>query len=235
MEFPQPNQNPQEHSNKSAKSVAEQLKFYKMLTIILGGFSVILLIATFFFGARAFINDDKLTEATKQGQLQGATAQKTIDEKKYIEEKNSDFRTYTAPQEAGSFQVDIPKSWSLAITQNDSTALLSALSMPDYVDTKLEKYALRFSLQNKNIDTIKKPLDNLAKEPDAKKRKVSSEEVTISGIKGVRYTGQISSKISNGTLILVPLRDKTFSIQTDDNTTYLTVFNAIVSNLKLNP
>lgn len=237
MDTPQSFQ-PQLHDDKSSqpqKSQAQQVKFYKKLLIILGSFAVVLLILTFVFGAKAFINDDKLNQATKEGQLQGAAAQKSIDEKKFTDEKNSDFRTYTAPQEAGSFQVSIPKSWSLAITLNDSSALLSALSMPDFVDTKLEKYALRFGLQNKDIEAIKKPLDNLTKETDPRKRKLNSEEVTVSGIKGTKYIGQISSKIPNGTLVVLPLRDKTFTIQTDDNAVYSTVFNSILNNLHLNP
>lgn len=234
MESPLPLQ-PEIENNQDPKKIQKDLKLYRTLSIALGVMVVILLITSFYFGARAFINDDKITKANKDGQLQGATAQKKIDDKKFTEEKNSDFRTYTAPEEAGSFKVDIPKSWSLTIGLNESNALLTALAMPDFVESKLDKYALRFSLQNKDIDTIKKPLDNLTKEKDPKKRKLNSEEVTVSGIKGIRYTGLISSKIPNGTLTLIPLRDKTYSIQTDDNDQYLTVYNAIVKNLQLNP
>lgn len=227
---------PSENSSPSQpKSAAKQLELYKKLLIGLGVVAGILLLLTIFFGARAFINSEDLAEANQQGQIEGAAAQKSADEKAFTAEKNSDFRTYVAPDYAGSFRVNVPKSWSIAVSPNDSGNTLSALSNPDFVENKLDKYALRFALVNKDIDEVKKPLDNLTKEKDPNKRKLNVEDITVSGIKGFRYTGQISSKIPNGTLVLVPLRDKTFSIQTDDNDLYLAVFNSIVANLGLNP
>lgn len=225
---------PNDHSSHP-KSPAKQLELYQKLLIGLGVIAAILLLLTIFFGARAFINSEDLTEANLQGQKEGAAAQKAVDEKAFTTEKNSDFRTYVAPDYAGSFRVSVPKSWSIAVTPNESGTTLSALSSPDFVENKLDKYALRFALINKEIEEVKKPLDNLTKEKDPKKRKLNVEDITVSGIKGFKYTGQISSKIPNGTLVLVPLRDKTFSIQTDDNEQYLTVFNSIVANLSLNP
>lgn len=217
------------------KSSDKQIQLYRYILIGLGVIAVILLILTIIFGAKAFINDGDLEEATKKGQQQGAEAQKAADEKAYTAEKNSDLRTYTAPDYAGKFKVSIPKSWSIVITPNDGSNTLSALSSPDYVENKLDIYALRFSLINKQIENVKQSFDSLTKEKDPKKRKLNVEEVTVSGIKGYKFTGQISSKIPNGTLVLVPLRDKTFSIQTDDNDQYLAVFNSIVANLGLNP
>lgn len=224
-----------DHKSSQPKSAEKQLGMYKNIVIGLGIVSVILLIFTIIFGARAFINSEDLLEANQQGQQEGAAAQKTADEKAYTEEKNSDFRTYTAPDYAGQFRVNVPKSWSIEVTPNDGSNTLSALSSPDYVENKLEKYPLRFALINKKIDEVKKPFDALTKEKDPKKRKLNVEEITVSGIQGYKYTGQISSKIPNGTLVLIPLRDKTFSIQTDDNDQYLTVYNSIVANLGLNP
>ena len=167
--------------------------------------------------------------------LRSGRPQKSADEKAFATEKNSDFRTYVAPDYAGSFRVNVPKSWSIVVNPNDSGSTISALSNPDFVESKLDKYALRFALLNKEIEEVKQPLDNLTKEKDPKKRKLNVEDITVSGVKGFRYTGQISSKIPNGSLVIVPLRDKTFSIQTDDNDLYLAVFNSIVANLGLNP
>lgn len=227
---------PSEPSKPSQpKSPAKQLDLYKKLLIGLGVIALLLLLLCIFFGARAFINSEDLAEANRQGQQAGAAAQKALDEKTFAAEKNSDFRTYVAPDYAGSFRVNVPKSWSIAVTPDDGGNTISALSSPDFVENKLDKYALRFALVNKDIEDVKQPLDRLTGEKDPKKRKLNVEEITVSGIKGFRFTGQISSKIPNGTLVLVPLRDKTFSIQTDDNDLYLDVFNSIVANLSLRP
>ncbi len=230
-----PNNTPVTEPIKSASLGDNQTKLFRMLTFVLGGVSIILLILVMVFATRAFINDSKLSEATQQGQKDGAAAQKKIDEAQLAKTQNSDFRTYTAPESAGSFTVDIPKSWSLEISTEDGEGSISGIAMPDYVETKLEQYALRFSLLDKKLDEVKKPLDSISTDKGSTKKKVTMQEETVSGIKSFRYTGQISSKIPNGTIILIPLRDKTFSIQTDDNTKYLEVYNTIVKNLRLNP
>lgn len=233
---PQYTQPPEiDHKDSQPKSAEKQLGLYKNILIGLGVVSAILLILTLVFGARAFINGQDLADANQQGQQEGAATQKVADEKAYTEEKNSDFRTYTAPDYAGQFRINIPKSWSIETTPNDGINTISALSSPDYVENKQDKYPLRFALINKKIDDVKKPLDNLTKEKDPKKRKLNVEDITVSGIQGYKYTGQIASKVPKGTLVLIPLRDKTFSVQTDDNDQYLTVFTSIVANLGLNP
>ncbi len=235
--------NPQETPNntlatepiKPASSGDKQTKLFRTLTLVLGGVSIVLLILVMVFATRAFINDSKLSEATKQGQKDGAAAQKKIDEAQLAKTQNTDFRTYTAPEGSGSFTVDIPKSWSLEISTEDGDGSISGIAMPDYVETKLEQYALRFGLQDKKLEEVKKPLDSISTDKGSTKKKVTMQEETVSGIKSFRYTGQISSKIPNGTIILIPLRDKTFTIQTDDNAKYLEVYNTIVKNLHLNP
>lgn len=226
---------PMSEQNKTASPNEKQTKLFRMLALVLGGVSIFLLILVLVFASRAFINDSKVTEATKQGFKDGAAAQKKLDDAQLAKSQNSDFRTYTAPESAGSFTVDIPKSWSLEISNEDGDSTISGIAMPDYVETKLEQYALRFSLLDKDIEEVKKPLDSISTDKGSTKKKVTMQEETVSGIKSFRYTGQISSKIPNGTIILVPLRDKTFSIQTDDNSKYLEVYNKIVKNLSLKP
>ena len=226
---------PEEPQNKSQGVANKQTKLYKLLLMILAGVSAVPLIMVIIFGVRAFINDDMLNKANQKGQQEGAAAQKKSDEEKFAKIQNSDFKTFTAPDSAGNFKVDTPKSWSLAVTPDDGGNTISAIAMPDFVDTKLAQFALRYALVNKNTDDIKKPFDTLAQEKNLAKRKVTATEETVSGIKAFRYTGQLSSKIPNGTIIFVPMRDKTFSIQTDDNTKYLDVYNSIVKNVRLNP
>lgn len=219
----------------AGKSSNNKAGFYLKLLIGLGVLSVILLITTLVFSGRAFINSGQLEDAENAGITSGKQAQKDIDEKAAVELAGKDLRTYTAPDMAGSFQVDVPKSWSLVVTPDASSNTITGIAMPDFVDTKQGIYALQFALKEQSYEEAKKPFDKLANDPNPLKNKAKKEEITVSGIKGVRYTGQVTSKIANGTVVLVPIRDKTFIIQTDDNTKYLAVYNAIVQNLTLNP
>lgn len=222
-------------TGEHTKTPSEKVKFYHTLLIVLGSVTVILLILVLVFAGRAFINAGQLDEANQKGQAAGAEAQKIADEQAAAKLAGGDVRTYTSPDNAGNFKVDIPKSWSLAVTPDANGSTIEGFSMPDFVNTKLDQFALRFALKNQNLEAARKSLDALAKEPDPKKRKVNKEDVTVSGIKGVRYTGALSTKIPSGTAILIPIRDKTFVIQTDDNTKYLSVYNSIVENVRLNP
>jgi len=214
---------------------SDKTKLYKMLLLGLGVVSVILLITTLVFYSRAFINSGQLEDAKNAGITSGQKSQKELDEKAALELAGKDIRSYTAPDFAGGFQLNIPKSWSLTVTPDASNNTITGIAMPDLVDTKLAIYALQFSLRELDYEAAKKPYDKLANDPNPLKNKVTKEEVTVSGIKGVKYSGQITAKIPNGTVILVPIRDKTFIIQTDDNDKYLSVYNAIVQNAVLKP
>lgn len=217
------------------KPTSQKTKTMQIVIIALAVVAVILLITVIVFASRAFINDDKLAQANKQGQEAGAAAQKNADEKKAAELANTDVRTYTAPDDAGNFRLSIPKSWSLSVSPNDAGSTITAISNPDYIDTKSDQYSLRYSLRNQDYDAAVKTYDAQTKGTPATPAKLTKQEITVSGIKGVRYTGQLSSKIPNGTVVLLPVRDKTFIIQTDDNTKYLTNYNTILNSIHITP
>jgi hypothetical protein len=218
------------------KSKSKKDKYILYALIGVGVLALVLLILVLVFANRASSANNRANTAQKDGQKQGAEAQKALDDKKLADEKVKDSRTYTAPDFAGNFSLEIPKAWSLSITPNDGTITLGGISNPDQIDTKAEKYALRFSLKDQPYTSAKSPYDQQTKAKSATgKTNLSSQPVTVSGIEGTKYTGQIGSKIPNGTLILVPIRDKTFTIQTDDNAVYSTSFNIILATVKLNP
>lgn len=226
----------QDHNVNPSKSANVKTKNMRLALIGVGVLAVILLILVIVFAVQASSANSKLSTAIADGQKQGVEAQKAADDKKLAEERISDTRTYTAPDFAGSFSLQIPKLWSLAVTPNDGTTTISGVANPDQIDTKADKYALRFSLKNQSYNQAKASLDSQAKAKSATgKSTLTAESATVSGISGTRYTGQIGSKIPNGTIILVPIRDKTFTIETDDNAVYLSVFNTILTSVKLNP
>ncbi|MBA3678866.1 hypothetical protein H0W80_01555 [Candidatus Saccharibacteria bacterium] len=220
---------------QKSKSSKQATKFYQIGLVALGVLTLVLFIFVLVLSSRASINDEKLNQATKEGQDAGVAAQKTADDKKAAELANSDLRTYTSPVNAGNFEISLPKSWSLAVIPNDKGSTISGLSSPDFIDTKLDQYPLRFALKNQAYTDVKKPYDVLAKGSAGNPAKMTSKEITVSGVKGTIYTGQADPKIPNGTVVLLPIRDKTYIIQTDDNAKYLTVFTSILSTLHLNP
>lgn len=218
---------------KASTKKLKRLQYGLIVSVVVG---LILLVLVVVYAVQASSNATKLKTATDDGQKQGAEAQKAIDDKKSAEEKISDTRTYTAPNFAGSFSVALPKLWSLSVTPQSGTNTLAGIANPDQIDTKAEKYALRFSLLDQPYSQAKSNLDQQTKQRTATgKINLSSQSAMISGIEGTRYIGQIANKITDGTIIMVPIRDKTFTIETDDNAIYLQVFNTILLTVKLNP
>lgn len=219
-----------------SKSAAKKNKLLLIGLVVTGVLTFILLITTIVFSIQSSNKSAQLKTATQDGAKAGAEAQKAADDKKFQEAQSSDTRTYTAPEFAGSFSIKLPKLWSLSITPNEGTNTIAAIANPEYIDTKVERYALRFSLIDQPYATYKTKLDQQTKQKVSPSFKgLTASKTTLSGIEGTKYVGQITTKIPNGTVILVPIRDKTFSIETDDNAVYSEVFNSILTSVKLNP
>ena len=214
----------------SGMEPSKKSKTNKLPLIAMAVISAILLILLLIFASRAFTNDKKINDARQAGEASGASVQKTKDDQAVAQLAVSSTRTYTAPDFAGNFSIQLPTSWSLMVTPDSSVGTIDGFSAPDYVDSKIVNYPLLFSLKNQNIDSTKTEYDSLYSE-----KKVSREDTTVSGIKGYRYSGELSDKITKGTVVIVPIREKTFIIETDDNTKYLSAFNTILGTVKLNP
>jgi hypothetical protein len=73
-------------------------------------------------------------------------------------------------------------------------------------------------------------------EEDVKSGKYKGSDITVSGIKGRRYTGTVDSKTNQKVeIVVVPLREKTLIFRTDDPDNYSKAFNNILAGVKLNP
>ena len=66
-----------------------------------------------------------------------------------------------------------------------------------------------------------------------KKGKVTAKSVTVSGIGGTRFEGQIDDE-QTGSMIFIPLRDKTLTIWTESGD-YTNDFNTIIERLSVVP
>lgn len=131
---------------------------------------------------------------------------------------------YKAPAELGSVAVTYPKTWSShVIEKTGSGTVLDGYFYPQTVpDTKADnRFPTRLQLVSKAY----------AKEVEAYDRGVEDGElkakaVVINGVKGVRFDGAIEREVS-GSIVLLPLRDRTLKIWTE-NSDFLKDFNEII-------
>jgi hypothetical protein len=182
--------------------------------------------------AAVSINNSKVKQADLKKQYDtGFEAGKKEESQANIDAQSKDVRVYKAPSELGSFQVPIPKSWSWAVEAKPKDGTFKGTSDPDYIDLLSELHKFNMELVRGNYqETIKDY------EEEVKDGKYKGSDVTVSGIKGRRYTGTVDAKTNQKIeAVVVPLREKTLVFRTDDPDNYSKAFNNILAGVKLNP
>src|SRR3989344_6030028 len=139
--------------------------------------------------------------------------QKTQDETAFAKEEKFPYSTYEVPAVLGAIKVEYPKTWSVFAIQDESAATqLDVFMSPQVVlaeKNNTEPYAFRMKLEQKLYTESIKKYQSLAQ-----KGQVTAEAVVVSGISGTRFNGQIDTG-RTGSIILLPIRDKTLSLWTE--------------------
>ncbi len=182
--------------------------------------------------AAVSINNSKVKQADLKKQYDtGFEAGKKEESQANIEAQSKDVRVYKAPSELGNFQVPIPKSWSWAVEAKSSDGTFKGISDPDYIDLLSDFHKFNMTLLKSNYEKVVEDY-----EKDAKSGKYKASDITVSGIKGRKFTGTVDPKTNQKVeVVVVPLREKTVVFQTDDPDSYSKAFNNILAGVKLNP
>ena len=158
--------------------------------------------------------------------------QKQADEAAYAERDKLPYRSYEAPAVLGAIKIEFPKIWNVyAVEEEKSDTQLDIFMYPGVVraeKSSTEAYALRVKLQRKLYQDVVK-----ANQQKVEKGELKASAVTISGATGTRYEGEVVQGRS-GSLILLPVRDKTLSIWTE-SPDYLNDYNQIIEKLAISP
>lgn len=192
---------------------------------------VIAVVLTFLLAGASIYFYSRYRSASNNLQAQIDTAvdaakaeQKTQLETEFAESSKSPYETYQAPVALSSIKVTYPKTWSSHVIEKSGTGLvLNGYFHPKTVpDTKKKGvFALRVTLETKAYAKEVETYDKLVDKGD-----VTAKAVTISGIKGVRFEGSIEKDIK-GAVVLIPVRDKTLTIWTE-NADYVQDFTNII-------
>jgi hypothetical protein len=148
------------------------------------------------------------------------------------------YRTFTADPVDGSFQLQIPKDWSLYVGENLSPTIpLDIAADPDHVTYNLSTgtnvintHAFRLQLVNESVQAAVLAYGN-----QIKLKQLTSKSVEVSGIASTWLQGAIDNQRHNGIVVIVPTRNQTMLISTDDAASYASEFNTILSSAKIYP
>lgn len=173
-----------------------------------------------------------LDAAKKQSFSDGQADQHQKDEQAFLQQSETPYKSYIAPEQFGGFTIKYPKNWSAYSEENlNATSQVNLVADPDLVKNVANQdnpHALHVMLIRATYaDSVKQHAE------DIKQNKYKMSDTTVSGIKGTMYTGKFDGK-HDGFLVLLPVRDKTIAISTDDKK-YSNEYNTVLAQSSITP
>lgn len=208
------------------------------LFIIIWAVVALLLVLVIVFAIVAASNSANQKKAESENQYQagyeaGTKDQKDASEKEYIEKTGKDFRIYKAAADFGSFELPVPKTWSLLVNPKPADGAINGVADPDYIDQTAKYHVFSFDQKRADYDKVIKDMEDQVKDS---RGAIVSSDVVVSGISGKRFKGVYDAKNNvKAEIVVIPLREKTITFRTDYPDKYSEVFNNILNNVKLNP
>lgn len=153
----------------------------------------------------------------------------------FLEKEKNPLKTYNGPDTFGSIVLKYPKTWSAYVVEkSQSNEPISGYFHPSYVpDIQGETaYALRVQVVNRSYDQELKSFDSKAQ--NGKVKVAAYKPKNVSNVSGARVSGEINTN-EEGTMVLLPLRDKTLKIWTESTRFNKDFDNIILANLTFIP
>lgn len=200
----------------------------------------LLLLGSVGFGVWAFAGrqdyktntDAKIASAVTVAQQ----AESTVKDRQFAELEKQPLRTYNGPQAFGSLVIKYPKTWSAYVDDDGrGNAAVDAYFEPGVVSSvnaTTTHFALRVQVQAQSYSAAVNTIRSAQKTSGATITPFALPKVP--NVVGVRVDGAFATQKS-GSLIILPLRDKSIEISTESND-FLNDFNAnILPNISFSP
>lgn len=194
-------------------------------------------------GAFAFWAYAQMQDYKNNSDKKSATAveiankkQKEELEKEFAELEKTPNKTYTSPAQDGSISFAYPKTWSSYIIEADGNIPLDGFFQPNFVPNVAgdqNAYALRMQLLAQDYNSVLSQYQNNIKKGTLKSTPYVDQNVKGAAT-GVRLDGQLSST-KQGSMIIIPIRDKVFKLWTENNTTINDFNNTVLKTLTYSP
>lgn len=159
--------------------------------------------------------------------------QQEIDNVKFEDQLKLPNNHFTGPSDYGSLGFEYPKTWSVYIESDglNNSDFVSYFSPTQVNPVKSDdsRYALRFSILNRQFDAVVKDYEKLVENNELRESTFNGDGQRISGI---RYEGMLDDEI-NGVAIVVKVNDKTAIFQTDASV-FFNDFDAVMASLRRN-
>lgn len=200
--------------------------------------TVALLIGALVFGFWAYGQSQNYKNNTNEivaKAVKVAVAQNsTSKDNQFAEQQKSPLKKFNGPSTYGSIVLLYPKTWSAYVDTSGQSQPIDGYFNPDYVPgiQTSSAFALRLQVTSDSYNDELNSVDNEVQQGLATATPFSF--ANVKGVVGVKVTGQLDDN-TQGTMILVPLRDKTIKIWTETDQFKADFNKFILPNFKFSP
>ena len=212
----------------------------KVLLILLGLLAISAIIGLLIFGLYSFSKMNKYknnVDSLVASAVSTATqAQKNSDDLNYQTLAKSPNKTYAASASVGSLKLLYPKTWSAYIVESETATnpvdgYFYPNFVPDVANTN-NMFSLRIQVMNSSYSTV---LDQFTSQVSGGKITIAPYSLkNVPSVTGSIITGEIESG-KNGTMVLLPLRDKTVKVWSENTSALGDLNSTILPNLSFTP
>jgi hypothetical protein len=201
---------------------------------------IVLFITAASFAAWAFSSRQDYKNHSDQKVAVAVASEKTVvqatDAAQYAEAAKQPLKPYNGPSAYGAILIKYPKTWSAYVSESDGGGTpIDGYFQPDFVPSTTDPnqtFALRLQVVQESYDQVLAQYTSLAKQGTVTVTPYKAANVP-SAI-GVRVDGQIIPQ-KKGSMIVLPLRDKTFKLWTEADTYEADFNNNILPNYSFSP
>ena len=200
---------------------------------------IVLFLAAASFGVWSYMSrQDYKNNTDKKISTAVASAKKqttTLKDNEFVQKEKRPLKSYNGPEAYGSVIIKYPKTWSAYVVEGgNSTNPVDGYFNPDFVPgvQSTTVYALRVQVVPGSYSSELDRFDSGSKSGKVKVAPFKFPKVP--GVVGARINGEIEVG-KNGSIVMVPLRDKTLKIFTEANQ-FVDDFNRLIlPNVKFSP
>ncbi len=205
-------------------------RLWRVLAVVFGLLFIVIFGLVILFGVRLAQNN-AIKDREAEGKLTEQEAQLKEEFQKTLEEEGYE---YTADEVFGSFKFTYPKVWSTNITKDEgSQEELIFLADPELI-----------TVDNKNKNTVtalrvifyKVKYEEKLREVEGRNdstKLLTESDTEISDISGKAFLGKDEATGNNIAFTLIPVRDKTLYIGTDNYPTYRDQYEKILNSFNI--
>lgn len=223
-------------SHKLGRSEAGDINVLLIPLILI----ILLFLGAAYFGYWAYMqrqdykynSDQKVAAAVSDAKK----AEDIVKDQAFAEAEKNPLTEYDGPSDFGSVHISYPKTWSVYIN-SPSTQPLDAFFNPGSVPPATDYtsvFALRVQVLQQTYSSVVQSLNAYVSSKDISMSPFSFQKVP--NVVGVRADGKIEPGKQNvGSMIVVPLRDKTLEIYTESQAEENDFNNIILPNFTFIP